>query len=222
MKTSSIFFMVVGLGLGLGSCAPPTVPTRPSWDQDVFPILQGSCNHCHGETTGNIPTKPNGRMDFCDPKPFMDAGITGPALMTGAVVEGVQFIAYLKPVGDATRPSMPPPPAAELTDYERDVLMKWAADPSMDKCNKQGRNRDPQVRFLDDPVWNGNDVTVRIEVWDPDKDQVLGKVNVGAVSAYIPGAGRREVVVTGANRNDEITVLLHDGYVEQPIVVPAP
>ena len=65
MKTSGIFFMVVGLGLGLASgCAPPTVPQRPSWDVDVFPILQGSCNHCHGETVGRLPGPSLSRLDI--------------------------------------------------------------------------------------------------------------------------------------------------------------
>ena len=42
---------------------------------------------------------------------------------------------------------------------------------------------------------------------------MLGKVSVGMATAIIPASGRREVTVTGANRNDPITVLLHDGYV---------
>jgi hypothetical protein len=215
MKTSGIIFMVVGLGLGLASCAPPVVPQRPSWDQDVFPILQGSCNHCHGETVGRLPAQPAGRLDFCDPTPFADAGITTPGFV-GARLEGAQFPTYLRPMMGRTRASMPPPPAAELSDYERDVLLKWSADASMDKCNKQGRNREPDMRVID-KVWDGNDLKLTVEVWDPDQDQVLGKVTVGAASAVIVASGRREVVVVGANENDPITVLLHDGYVSRTI-----
>jgi len=214
MKTTAVFFMVVGLGLA--GCAPPTVPQRPSWDVDVFPILQGSCNHCHGETVGRLLNQPLGRLDVCDPAPFVAEGIT-PVGLIGARVEGGLFAANLRPVMGATRPAMPPPPAAELSDYERDVLIRWGMDTSMDKCNKQGRNREPDMRVIGEPRWDGNDVTIVVEVWDPDKDQVLGKVSVGMATAIIPSAGRREVTVTGANRNDPITVLLHDGYVGRMI-----
>jgi hypothetical protein len=221
MKTSGIFFMVAGLGLGLVSCAPPAVPQRPSWDVDVFPILQGSCNHCHGETVGNLPTQPLSRLDICDSEVFTKAGITL-AAPTTALVWGAQFPNYVKPVAanKETRAKMPPPPAAELSDYERDVLVKWGTwtpeDPK-DKCIKQGRNREPDMRVIGEPVWDGDTLKLTIEVWDPDLDQVLGKVSVGAVSGNIPASGRREIVITGANQNDPITVLLHDGYVSRTI-----
>lgn len=218
MKTSGIFFMVVGLGVGLASCAPPAVPQRPSWDVDVFPILQGSCNHCHGETVGRLPNQPVSRLDICNPAVFTSAGITL-ATATTAIVWGAQFQNYLKPVAalKETRAKMPPPPAPELSDYERDVLIKWGNDISEDKCNKQGRNREPDMRVIGDPVWDGDTLKLTVEVWDPDLDQVLGKVSVGMASAIIPASGRREVVVTGANQNDPIRVLLHDGYVSRTI-----
>jgi hypothetical protein len=213
MKTRDIFFTLV-LGLGLATCAPPTVPTRPSWDVDVFPILQGSCNHCHGETVGRLVGQPVGRLDVCDPAPFVDAGIM-PTGLLGAKIEGALFEANLKPVMGATRPSMPPPPAAELSDYERDVLIKWGKDQNADKCNKQARNHEPDMRMIGDPVWDGDDLKLQIEVWDPDQDQVLGKITVGAATALIPSSGRREVVVSGADRNARIQVLLHDGIVSR-------
>jgi hypothetical protein len=110
------------------------------------------------------------------------------------------------------RPVMPPPPAALLSDYEADVLIKWGMTPARTSATSRARNRPPEMRVIGEPRWDGNDVTLLIEVWDPDKDQVLGKVTAGQASVFIPSAGRREVTVTGANRNDPITVLLHDGY----------
>jgi hypothetical protein len=165
---------------------------------------------------GRLPAQPAGRLDFCDPTPFADAGITGPGFV-GARIEGALFAANLKPIANNPRASMPPPPAAELSDYERDVLLNWGADSNRDKCNKQGRNRAPDLRIIGEPVWDDDVLKLTIEVWDPDQDQVLGKVTVGAVTGYIPATGRREITVTGANQNDPIKVLLHDGYVSRTI-----
>jgi hypothetical protein len=215
MKTSGIIFMVLGFGVAAG-CAPPAVPNRPSWDVDVFPILQGSCNHCHGETVGRLTAQPAGRLDICDPQVFVDAGIPQAAAWLGAKLEANTFPAFIK-ANMNPRATMPPPPAAELSDYERDILLKWGADNRADKCNKQGRNREPAMRLIGEPVWDGNDLKLQLEVWDPDMDTVIGKVTVGTMTALIPAAGRREIVVTGANRNDPITVLLHDGFVARTI-----
>ena len=217
MKTSGIIFMVVGLGLGLASCAPPAVPQRPSWDEDVFPILQGSCNHCHGETVGNCRPSRLARLDICDPTPFADAGITGPRIRRGQAGGRAVPRAISSRWRERTRANMPPPPAAELSDYERDVLLKWgASNRHATSATSRAATASPTCGSST-TVWDGNDLKLTVEVWDPDQDQVLGKVTVGAASAVIVASGRREVVVTGANENDRITVLLHDGYVSRTI-----
>lgn len=217
MKTRGLF--VVLFGLAATACSAPTVPSRPSWDEDVFPILQGSCNHCHGETVGRLTALPVGRLDFCDPTPFVSQGITEATAWLGAKLEGVGFAGYVRSVG-GRRPQMPPPPAAELTDYEADILVKWGMSGDADKCNKQGRNRDPDMRFIGEPEWMGNDLHLTIDVWDPDRDQVFGKVTVGTASALIRASGRREVVVVGAQQGMPISVMLMDGHGEPKTFTP--
>ena len=48
---------LVGLLAACWRCAAPSAAGPTAWDQDVFPILQGSCNHCHGETVGHRPCR---------------------------------------------------------------------------------------------------------------------------------------------------------------------
>jgi hypothetical protein len=214
MKTSGLFaFMLLA-----GACAPAEPPARPTWDQDVRPILQGSCNHCHGETVGKM-LMPLGRMDVCDPELFTAAQITVPL---GAIVEAGLFEAnILRPMAGTTRVSMPPPPASVLSTYERDVLVRWAKLlPGLNKvpgevhpaCEKQTRNRDPDMRLIGDPQLAGNDLRLVVEVWDPDQDQVMGKVTVGMTTATIPASGRREILIPGGQRGQPIEVVLVDGY----------
>ena len=120
MKTTAVCFMVVGLGLA--GCAPPTVPQRPSWDVDVFPILQGNCNHCHGETVGRLVNQPLGRLDVCDPAPFVAEGIT-PVGLVCARVEGGLFAANLRPAMGVARPAMPPPACHESRRFVRALFV---------------------------------------------------------------------------------------------------
>jgi hypothetical protein len=211
MKTSRILFTVIALGLP--ACAPPTVPNRPSWDDDVMPILQGSCNHCHGDTVGRgIMGGPVFRYDICDPAPFMEAGIPLPPMAPGAANLAPTFAVQLKPMMAGRRPLMPPPPAALLSDYERDVLLKWGDAMNTDRCRRASRNRAPNVRVIGKPEWDGGDVKVEVEVTDPDGDQVLGKVSVGQASSGITSSGRRVVTVVGAREGDPINIIVHDGW----------
>jgi len=48
MKTARITLVAMLLGLGCGTEAP--VPDKPTWVDDVQPIMQANCFHCHGPT----------------------------------------------------------------------------------------------------------------------------------------------------------------------------
>src|SRR5688500_4832564 len=94
-------------------------PSRPAWDVDVLPILQGSCNHCHGETVGaldpetGMPRKlPLSRLDICDfsSELIKQAGPAGMNIFGGAVSLLPDIVkGYLEPVKGSKRASMPPP-----------------------------------------------------------------------------------------------------------------
>ena len=211
----------------VAGCGPAAVPARPSWDQDVFPILQGSCNHCHGEM---VPQnmRPFTRLDVCDPAPFVAAGIMLPAPTTlGAVPAGALTMGLIVKAKDAERPVMPPPPAAPLSDYDRDVLLKWAkAIPTTTtpgevhpSCRKQVRNRPPAAKLVSKKADDGKLVVV-LDVTDQDGDQVLGKVTAGsgmdAPSKLLTASGRRTFEFDNLPESTEIKVLLVDGY-EPPL-----
>jgi hypothetical protein len=197
---------LLALGLLTAACAAEKPPDVPSWDLDVFPILRGSCSHCHGVTAapgGN----PFTRYDVCNAAAFNSMGLTvtpGASATVGAFVR------------DSVGPArMPPPPAAPLSDYEATVLERWAKRPS---CDKQVPNRKPIVRIIQPLTRSGNKATVTIEVSDPDGDQVMGKVKLGngadaAGNPFIvPGAGRWTIEYANAGANDRLSILMFDGY----------
>jgi hypothetical protein len=204
-----------------GGCGQASVPDRPSWDQDVFPILQGSCNHCHGASRGEKTDAspmgealPVGRLDVCDTAPFIAALGAIPGFVGGALAESGGFEDNLKAIMRRPRAAMPPAPAPELSDYDRDVLFQWrkivVASPST-ACNKQTRNRDPKAELISRVV-DAGDLVVTVEVSDPDRDQVLGKVASGTAEQLILSTGRRSFRFAGLTMDAPIKVTLLDGY----------
>jgi hypothetical protein len=220
-KTVLLVVLVALAGLG-PACSGSTAPAQPSWDQDVFPILQGSCNGCHGATVPESAMQlPAGRYDVCNPAPFTAAGITIPKL-TGASPGGALMRVYLNPlpVPGSSRDAMPPPPAPELGDYEHTVLTNWLALPAEAQCVKRGGNRPPSVRLVNATNVQGG-LQLVLDISDPDGDQVLGKATSGLnPSVPILGRGRQWVVVPNAQVGDQVTVVIHDGYIDQPVEVP--
>ena len=199
----------------LAGCSPAEAPATPSWDQDVFPILQGSCNHCHGETVGQDGNQkfPSSRLDICSKDPFDAAMISvlGPALIGAGPYSGtLTDVLTVKP--GAKRPLMPPPPASPLSDYERDVLLKWAKIGGLpNACAKKGKNRPPTAKATQ--KFEGDSLAVTLEVTDPDGDTVLGKVRAGsAPDQTIIASGRRTYFFQGLSVGSPVKVLLHDGY----------
>jgi hypothetical protein len=205
MKTPTSFF-VTALVVLASACGAQEPPANPAWDLDVYPILRGSCGHCHGMTVAP-PATPLPRLDVCDGEAFSSQGFP----VSGGA-KGGEFLAYVTPMTPGSRPLMPPPPGAVLSDYEIKVLENWRSRKG--PCNKQVENRRPTFLTVKGPTRDNNRVLVTLEISDPDGDQVLGKVKMGG-SADVPilGAGRREFEFTGVNPTDRLSVTLFDGYV---------
>jgi hypothetical protein len=198
-------------------------PASPSWDLNVYPILRGNCGHCHGATVKPEYT-PTTRYDICTSAPFNTffaseqlwiAGVDamGRPIVAGANPMAGLLTAYTKPDAPAQL-RMPPPPASPLSDYEREVLQKWA-DVNQASCNKQTPNRKPEMKIVSmaAAVPGSNKVALTLEVSDPDGDVVYGYAKLGnAAPQVIPGAGRYALAFEGVRASDTLVVKLHDGY----------
>jgi hypothetical protein len=221
-------FPLLTLAMSALACSeePPAVPT---WDLHVYPILRGSCGHCHGVTAdvpkmGTSAFTPGSRYDICSSEPFNAAfmnerlAIAGTDNMGRPIVGGAGggsagvIANYVKP---SFQLRMPPPPASPLSDYEQTVLQRWV-DVSKASCAKQTPNRKPEMKVVSMPApvaGSNNKVAVTIEVIDPDGDQAYGYAKIGnAAPQVIPGAGRYRFEFDNVRATDPLTVKLHDGY----------
>jgi hypothetical protein len=104
-------------------------PVNPSYTRNIKPLMEAHCIRCHGAggTLNGDPdiAKVNGSMaatngDFTT---LADASATIFGLMH--YVNGAPGA----PSMGLFLPSMPPPPAPPLTTWEKDVLLKWLANP---------------------------------------------------------------------------------------------
>jgi hypothetical protein len=218
MKTNgkaTLVLLAVLPALG-AACAGNSAPAQPSWDEDVFPIIQGNCASCHGQLASERP-QPAGRYDVCATAPFTDARITIPKLLGASGPAGALLSANLNPTPQSSRPAMPPPPAARLSDYEDEVIKNWLKLAPEVQCVKRGGNRPPWVKVVD--AQNGQDGLVLVlDVVDPDGDVVLGKATSGTnPSAPILASGRQRVIVPGARVGDRVTVVIHDGWIPEAL-----
>ena len=214
---SAVSAVWVALGSLACGAEPPAVP---SWDRDVYPILRGSCSHCHG-AVANPGTVPATRYDICNSTPFNEAfaaekvwivadTMGNPALGGASPYAGVIAAQTGPAASEIIR--MPPPPASRLSEYEATVLQRWAAA-SQASCTKQVPNRKPGFEVKQAPTLEMGKVVTTIEVTDPDGDQAFGYVKIGsAAPQVIPGSGRRTFTFEGVQPGDPLTIKLHDGY----------
>jgi hypothetical protein len=166
--------------LGCGTEAP--APDKPTWVDDVQPILQANCLHCHGATADikatakrwdvpELATKaPYAEMGFMEAEAFVSANNN----LHFALVSG--FISA--EVDDAGR--MPPPPATRLSARDIKVLENWRDNNFAIGSHRP--NAKPTVRWLD----KGKGL---YEVSDGNGDQVLGQLDCDGMIAQIPRTG---------------------------------
>ena len=172
-----------------------------------------------------VPPLPVTRLDVCDPSAplFMQTGVVvaGGAVTLTLGTMGT-ITSYLQPVKPKTRASMPPPPASPLSDYDLQVLRRWARIVETDRqaaCEKAVPNRRPVVKVIEEPIQDGNDVVAVIEISDADHDQVLGNVTVSDGTNDVKcrtcppiSTGRHQLLFEGADAERGLTWDLTDGY----------
>jgi hypothetical protein len=209
----------------VAACTTEPIPNRPAWDQHVMPLLQGRCNHCHGETVGQTLDPDGGvlpvplfRLDVCDggTAAFQEAGVVvngGGAVKILPTYFGVQLEPSKETGGKRL---MPPPPAEPLSTWEYQVLRRWVEIVKVDAsaaCLKAVRNREPKLTLIEPPKDTGEEVEVVIEVTDADNDGILGKATLGSATFDILGAGRRILrFPKGTPTNATLGVVVTDGH----------
>ena len=72
---------VVLLAAAAWSRAREDVPTRPTLDRDIQPLLKARCIKCHG------PIKPKGKLNLSEPRSLARGGESGPAVEPGSLDE---------------------------------------------------------------------------------------------------------------------------------------
>src|SRR5262249_2139217 len=134
---------ILALVTAAAACSNATAPANPTWADDVQPIIQGNCSHCHGSSA-----KANGmnfRFDICDAAAFIDTGVTLPPSAGASNMVMAALIKNEITPHEGERAFMPPPPASPLPDFERDTLINWVAK---HECGNRKGNHKPKAKLV--------------------------------------------------------------------------
>jgi hypothetical protein len=193
--------LAAGSSMGLAACEAQA-PTTPTWADDVQPLLLASCASCHGPTRERISNKVGMafRFDLCDADGFKDTGVD-----VSTIFGAGPFKTMIVKTVTGDEPRMPPPPAGRLTPYERDVLTRWKQ-----ACERPD-NHAPDARLVSARE-QGDDPVVVVDVVDPDRDTVLGKLSVGTFEKELLYTGRHEIHVPRDQASASIRAKISDGW----------
>jgi hypothetical protein len=185
--------LVLGISL-LGACAAD-VPSAPSFQEHVMPILAANCVRCHGyPAIGGAP--PGFRLDS-----YEDVAIDDATSIAGAGVYAT-LIAFR--VRDEERPM---PPRFPLDDPQIETLERWIEGVASGEPPPRGEprpgNRAPEVR-IEDVSRSGNTLSIVVRVDDPDGDLVAGELR-----AQIAGADR----VIGPVRSGRVELVWNTAFI---------
>jgi hypothetical protein len=178
---------LVGLAAALGCGAEAPAPDKPTWVDDVKPILQANCFHCHGPTANYDKWGTNrwDVYDLTDPNwAMVGAGEVRDAMMRRIFVSARDkahfgtIPIYVSP--EATDDArMPPPPAVRISERDISVLEKWAATGFT--LGSHDPNHKPAIRWLQQGK--------TLAVTDGDADQVMGKLDCGGTEVLLNRSG---------------------------------
>jgi hypothetical protein len=180
--------LIAGL-LGCGAEAP--APDKPTWVDDVEPILRANCFHCHGANvnqkfTDNYTAARWDIYDITDPAyaqlGFMMQNDSADKNVSfaGAKQIGLALYVYANTAAQTEQTRMPPPPATPLSLRDQTVLENWAMAGKLAQ-GQHTPNHKPTIGWL----VKGK----TYEVLDEDQDQVLGKLTCGGTDYPIDRSG---------------------------------
>jgi hypothetical protein len=115
---------ILGFCAVIAGCAE-SVPDKPTWDDDVRPLLVARCVRCHTDPGQVDPLSAKTGLDKLDgpAKPSFDF-----VYFSDAPAASLPFLKSLPMYirGSASLSRMPPPPAAVLEDWEIETLTKFS------------------------------------------------------------------------------------------------
>jgi len=159
---------LLALGVLLGACTAD-VPSSPSFQQHVLPILAANCVRCHGYPA--IGGAPRGfRLDS-----YGDVAIDDETKLTGAGAYAPVIAARI-----GTGPGSMPP-RFPLDDPQIETLERWAQAAAPGEPAPRGEprpgNRPPEAA-IESVSRAGYTVGIVVRVDDPDGDLVAGELRV--------------------------------------------
>jgi len=204
MKLKSAFprLFFAGVASVAGACSPPAAVEKPTWVDDVYPILQGQCLHCHGADFE--ANKANRRFDFLDIKVCEDLG-------TGIDSDPKKLEFYVTPDDETGGVLMPPAPARPLEDWQIETIKNW--EKTKNPIGKRANNKSPTLT-VETSVSKGK-LTLSYVAADADGDPVLGEIKVGDNLSHrfsSTGSGRVTFDLAGESGKLKVTARLCDGW----------
>ena len=194
---------------GVAACeGPPVAKSNPTWEADVYPILQGQCLHCHGDTADK--NGKGSRFDFYD---FSNCGdILIPGKKKTAVDNNLVAIAGFVE-GGGSRAFMPPAPASVLADWEVQTLKNFLSKKTR---GTRRNNRDPKIIITSDlPANVGDELKVSYRFEDADGNPVIGVLRLGDAKVdLLKNSGEVTITDITGNSGDKLTLTVEicDGW----------
>jgi hypothetical protein len=186
--------VLAGLLLGSLACeGPAPVPAKPTWVDDVEPILRANCFHCHGSLNPDPMSPLLQRWDFYDLKDPRLMAIRDVATDYMKAWDsakdhaGPSFPTYINAAPNSPI-RMPPPPATPLSADAKQTILAWIATGSppgatvvVPPLRGVRLNNKPTAAWLVRPS--------TIVMSDGDHEQVLGKVTCGGADEPVLHSG---------------------------------
>jgi hypothetical protein len=198
--------------LAAGCGSEPTVPEHPTW-ADVQPILKGECTQCHGANAA--VTGFGYRLDFYDVT--MDACGEAALALPGGVLAGAaapSIVTDVTPSPDNGRARMPPAPAPVLHDWERETILRWAAQPV--KGPPPANNQPPTIKVTGLPTIVNDTLKFSALVEDADGDEAIGVLKIAGTIFAMPSSGSFAVEIPASTwpaGTQRLSAVLCDGWV---------